>query len=46
MPKVNSWLKEKKLDYIIDYGTLLGAVREKGFIEGDHDTDVSIAQRQ
>ena len=35
-------LNELDIPYVIDYGTLLGAYREKGYIQGDDDVDVSV----
>ena len=34
-------LKDNDIPYYLDCGTLLGCIREKGFIE--HDTDVDVA---
>ena len=35
-------LNELNIPYVIDYGTLLGAYRDKGYIQGDDDVDVSV----
>jgi len=35
-------LNEHDVSYYLDFGTLIGAVREKGFIDWDDDVDISL----
>ena len=41
----DAWCGEHGLRYFMDYGTLLGAARHKGFIPWDDDVDVSMMRQ-
>lgn len=40
-----AYLEENNLRYIIDYGTLLGAIRHGGFIPWDDDMDLNMSRK-
>lgn len=42
MQKIHLFCQENALRYIMVYGTLLGAVRHKGFIPWDNDIDIAM----
>ena len=46
LQKIINKLEQYKIQYYLDFGTLLGAVREKGFIPWDNDVDISVINEQ
>lgn len=40
MSRIHSFCREHNLRYLLAYGTLIGAVRHKGFIPWDNDMDI------
>ena len=46
LKEVTDLLETNNCRYILDTGTLLGAIREKGFIEWDNDIDISVIDCQ
>lgn len=41
---IDSFCKEHSINYCINYGTLIGAIRHKGFIPWDDDIDLSMTR--
>ena len=41
---IDSFCKQHGIDYFINYGTLIGAIRHKGFIPWDDDIDLSMTR--
>lgn len=46
LKKTDKFLRENNIEYTISYGTLLGAVRHKGFIPWDDDIDISMKRSE
>ena len=44
LKKISAFLEKYNIEYYISYGTMLGAVRHKGFIPWDDDIDISITR--
>ncbi|MFM9318643.1 phosphorylcholine transferase LicD [Streptococcus sp. ST16] len=42
---IDSFCKEHGINYCINYGTLIGAIRHKGFIPWDDDIDLSMTRK-
>tara|TARA_Y100000814_G_scaffold286220_1_gene255015 strand:+ start:536 stop:2110 length:1575 start_codon:yes stop_codon:yes gene_type:complete len=45
LKNIKNFLDDQNVPFWLDAGTLLGAVRDKGFIKGDNDIDISVHQQ-